>query len=360
MESEISKSTDNQKYLIPIDNENELKEDEDEAFKKMFIFLNANYKNLYKENLKLIEFFKKNIKCSILDEFNSNTIINYSNWVSYKELSEIICSIKKANIDINDLIIVFDKFAKFIDYYSKKNSPKYFDINRTTEIINLIKNFSIINDQISSNLYKYINYYEKKISHLILEKSIKDNINISELKLRENKKKEKQKDFDKTINLIIKDKKISKKDNFEKNLVIIKNLSFYYKNEILKSMWYHKLITLDELINCEFIAKSKKEQLEINFKKTKQNLKEENHIFNFIFAKLESTRKYRNKISHLENLIISKKSANNLYDYLEKQEDLMRNGVSKSILFKIKSIFLENEFIRNNQFTKKYYQKFLE
>lgn len=502
MANEISENSNNniEKNIISKENRND-------PILNFLNLINNDYKKLYIENIKLIEFLKENINYSILKEFDENTVINHNNLLQYNEVETIINSIKKAVVDIKDLLIIFDKFAKFVDYYLKnKNDSEKFRINKTGKIINLIKNCNNLNDKISSNLYKYVTYYEKKVFYLISEKLIKNNKNITEIKLYENNKQEQ---FQKNLNWIIKDKKIEGKNDFEKNSIIIRNISFSYKNEIVKWMWNKNLITLEELINYGFINKHKKNELEekwniqnknlekedyiLNFvidyirklkdqpvkkyinkitkitnliidkidfntgkfinnkldlseiylykkdyknekyqkninliivkenlnnnqnnylknskiirylsfeyqidlflwllkgkiitieelinkgifnkrkikkyeqkilwEKEKMKLKKEDYIFNFILESLNNTRKYRNKISHLENLIISKHSANNLYSYLIKQENLMKNGISKNLLFKIKTNFSENEFIRKNKFTKKYYKKFLE
>lgn len=331
-----------------------LLESKENNIKSFFDEVNISYKKNYSQNKDLIFFLKNNLENLVFKNFEENTIIDENNLSKYVEWIIFIKSAKTGIIDLNDLIIIYKKFEKFIEYYWKNDQKSLQE-----KLINLILNVNKLNNLTSSILHKYIFNLEKKLFNLIIGKFVENNININDLILFEKKSKY-QKSFERKINLIIKDKKIENERRLLiKNSIILKSISFSYKIDILQWLWNNKKINLDELVKRNnFICENRIKELEIKSRSKKID-SVNNYIFDFIIDNLRTTVRYRNNISHLENLIIDNHNANQLLSYLKKQENFLQNNKANEIIYEIKLIFIKNNFISNNFFTKKYYKNFL-
>ncbi|BDV03477.1 MAG: hypothetical protein HPPSJP_1980 [Candidatus Hepatoplasma scabrum] len=139
----------------------------------------------------------------------------------------------------------------------------------------------------------------------------------------------------------------------------MEELYFKEKISILKYLQNEKFLTLQDLIKRKFISSGKIKERENFFRKkgfSEEGIK--NGIWNYFIERLQKTSDLRNKISHLDNLIIKKNDSEDLLNYFYGQFDLLRNDYTIEIFYKIKLIFLKNNLISRNDILRNHYEDF--
>lgn len=301
-------------------------------------FIKSAINTLKKENI---------LDENIINFLDKNKIITFSNIHFEKDSSELFKfaffnnSIKEGRIDIYILENFYNSFKKTISIYAKEN-----EINFVNKMLKLLKELENIQDEFRRLLYPYVFSFEFYLERFLYKEIIVSRINFSDI-LRIVIKEEND-DLNNKLDLIY----ISKR---------LHSFSFYHKIEILKFLWKEKYIDLEKLSNYNFIHKNKLNQLrKIIYKKYKDLNKKEELIFMWnVIPILNNTRKYRNNISHLNDLVMKKEKIDYLYNYLIKQEDFLRNDVARKLIINIKNFLENSSFIKKNSYLKKYFEKFL-
>ncbi|BDV02546.1 MAG: hypothetical protein HPAVJP_4350 [Candidatus Hepatoplasma vulgare] len=302
------------------------------------IFTNAS--NMLKKN----NLFDKNI----INFLTRNKIIDFNyiydknrNLSEFNKFAFFNDSIKNGKIDIYLLENFYKSFRPLILYFSKNNKNIF--IKNMNSLLNDLKK---IQRELSNLLYPYVFSFEYYLEKFLYMKVMF---------------------FEKDFNYILEKIDIKKiKNIFDKNNLIdvskiIHKFSFCEKIETLKLLWNENFINLDELSNYNFIHKHKLNQLrKIIYKKDLSNKEKDEKIFNNIFIeRIQSTRKYRNAISHLSDLIMEKEKVDTLFNYLNKQEDFLRNKIARKLIFDIKNLLENSKSVKKFNYLKKYFSKFL-
>ncbi|BDV03079.1 hypothetical protein [Candidatus Hepatoplasma crinochetorum] len=317
--------------------------------------INVIFQSFFKEEnlniLKILYFRNGEYTNKLLK--NKNQKINEKNISDFFQIYIYLKITKDGYINPLEILKIYENFPNYVNYYEKNINKKEIE-SFTLKIFTLIKNLDKLNDKISSTIYPYIFSFEKNINYLIDSKFLSNNLDITMIDF--NNKKTKNKLNEKIIKL----KEEYKEENLIlQNLKIIKKLYFREKFFILKWLWKNKYLNLKDLEKRNFISKIKIKELQGKFKNKFSSEEIDYKVWEYILQRFSDTNKFRNSISHLENLILTDKDIKKLINYFSNQYQLLRNNYTISIFYKIKIHILTNNFISNDNLIYEYYKKII-